>query len=118
MARRNGVVVRGAGRRVSDLNVPGAFVSRFDWEDSESWPEALADVDAIYLVKPKTADPAQTVASFLRLAGNIERVVLLSEIDASSRDEATDERKVERVIESSAVSWTILRPNWFMQNFH
>ena len=117
LARRNGVTVRGAGRRVSDLNVPGAFVSRFDWEDSESWPEALADVDAIYLVKPKTADPAQTVASFLRLAGNIERVVLLSEIDASSRDEATDERKVERVVESSAISWTILRPNWFMQNF-
>jgi len=117
LARRNGVAVRGAGRRVSDLNVPGAFVSRFDWEDSESWPEALADVDAIYLVKPKTADPAQTVASFLRLAGNIERVVLLSEIDASSRDEATDERKVERVVESSAISWTILRPNWFMQNF-
>jgi uncharacterized protein YbjT (DUF2867 family) len=43
--------------------------------------------------------------------------VLLSEIDAQTRDEATDERKVERVIESLPIAWTILRPNWFMQNF-
>jgi uncharacterized protein YbjT (DUF2867 family) len=102
---------------VADLNFPGVTVSRFDWEDSVSWPGALAGVEAVYLVKPKTADPAGTVASFLRSAGGIQRVVLLSEIDASNRDEATDERKVERVIESSPFSWTILRPNWFMQNF-
>ncbi len=109
--------MRGAGRYVADLDFSGVIVSRFDWEDSASWPGALAGIGAIYLVKPKTADPAGTVASFLRLAGSIERVVLLSEIDASNRDEATDERKVERVIESSAIAWTILRPNWFMQNF-
>ncbi|XSC47827.1 NmrA family NAD(P)-binding protein [Bradyrhizobium sp. RDT10] len=117
LMRRNGVAVRGAGRNVADLNFPGVVVSHFDWEDSASWPGALAGVEAIYLVKPKTADPAGTVASILRLAVSIERVVLLSEVDASNRDEATDERKVERVIESSPIAWTILRPNWFMQNF-
>ena len=114
---RKGAAVRGAGRNVADLNVPGVAVSRFDWEEPISWPGALVGVEAIYLVKPKTADPAGTVASFLRLARSIERVVLLSEIDASNRDEATNERKVEKVIESSPVAWTILRPNWFMQNF-
>jgi uncharacterized protein YbjT (DUF2867 family) len=117
LLRRKGVAVRGAGRNVADLNFPGVTVSRFDWEDSASWPGALAGVDSIYLVKPKTADPAGTVASFLRLAGSPERVVLLSEIDAGNRDEATDERKVERAVESSPFAWTILRPNWFIQNF-
>jgi len=117
LMRRNGVAVRGVGRNVASLNFPGVTFRRFDWEDSASWPGALAGVEAIYLVKPKTADPAGTIASFLRLAGNIERVVLLSEIDASNRDEATDERKVERVVETLPIAWTILRPNWFMQNF-
>jgi uncharacterized protein YbjT (DUF2867 family) len=77
----------------------------------------VAGVEAIYLVKPKTSDPAGTVAAFLRSAGNVERIVLLSEIDAGNRDEATDERKVERVIEALPLAWTILRPNWFMQNY-
>jgi uncharacterized protein YbjT (DUF2867 family) len=117
LVRRKGVAVRGAGRNVADLNIRGVIVSRFDWGDPASWPEILAGVEAIYLVKPKMADPAGTVASFLQLAGNIERVVLLSEIDAGNRDDAADERKVEKVIESLPVAWTILRPNWFIQNF-
>jgi uncharacterized protein YbjT (DUF2867 family) len=117
LLRGKGVAVRGAGRNVADLNIPGVMGTRFDWADSTSWPATLAGVDAIYLVKPKTADPAGTVASFLRLAGSIERVVLLSEIDTSSRDAAAQERKVEKVIESLPIAWTILRPNWFVQNF-
>jgi uncharacterized protein YbjT (DUF2867 family) len=115
LTRLGRVAVRGAGR--AELNVPGVIFSHFDWDEPASWSKALDGTEAIYLVKPKTADPAGTVASFLQLAGNIERLVLLSEIDAGNRNEATDERKVERVIESSPIAWTILRPNWFMQNF-
>lgn len=117
LQQREDIAVRGAGRTLTNLNFNGVSVSRFDWEDPASWSAALAGVDSIYLVKPKTTNPAETVASFLRSAGNIERIVLLSEIDAGNRDEATDERKVERVIESLPIAWTILRPNWFMQNF-
>ena len=117
LMQRKEITVRGAGRNVAELKLPGITACRFDWEDSASWPSALAGVEAIYLVKPKTADPAATVASFLQLADSLERVVLLSEIDAGSRDESTDERKVERVIEALPPAWTILRPNWFMQNY-
>jgi uncharacterized protein YbjT (DUF2867 family) len=117
LLRRKGVAVRAAGRNAATLEIPGVSPVRFDWEDAASWPAALDGVEAIYLVKPKTADPAATVASFLRLAGHIERVVLLSEIDAGNRDEAATERKVEKVVESLPFAWTILRPNWFIQNF-
>lgn len=92
-------------------------VSHFDWEDPSSWSEAISGIDSIYLVKPKTADPSHTVASFLKGAKSLERLVLLSEIDTENREETTDERRVERVIEASPYAWTILRPNWFMQNF-
>jgi uncharacterized protein YbjT (DUF2867 family) len=117
LVRHKGVAVRGGGRNVADLKFSGVTVSHFDWEDPASWPGALAGAEAIYLVKPKTADPAGTVAKFLQLARSIERVVLLSEIDAGHQEESTNERKVERVIESCPIAWTILRPNWFMQNF-
>ena len=65
----------------------------------------------------RTLTPQEPSLSFLRSAESIQRVVLLSEIDAGNLDEATDERKVEKALESSRTAWTILRPNWFMQNF-
>jgi uncharacterized protein YbjT (DUF2867 family) len=73
----------------------------------------------MYLLRPfrKLADPAGTIASLLQSAAQLERVVLLSEIDAEHRSEDTEERRVEDVVRSSRVDWTILRPNWFMQNF-
>lgn len=117
LARRKGITVRGAGRNSAGLDADGITTAHFDWEDHGTWPGAVAGVTAIYLVKPKTADPAKTVSAFLNAAKPIERIVLLSEIDAGSRDETADERKVERIIEALPTAWTILRPNWFMQNF-
>ena len=117
LARQQWVQVRGAGRNVTNLTLPGAHAVHFDWEDPASWNTALNGVSAIYLVKPKTPDPASTVTSFLQLAGEAKRVVLLSEIGCESRDDSTDERRVEKAVEATSLDWTILRPNWFMQNF-
>lgn len=117
LSQQQGLAVRGAGRNIASLDAPGITGVRFDWDDPQTWPAAVAGVTAIYLVKPKTADPARSVAHFLKSAKPVERIVLLSEIDAGHRDEAADERKVERLIEALPTQWTILRPNWFMQNF-
>lgn len=117
LARQSGIEVRGAGRNVTELTLPGVRAVHFDWENPASWLDVLNGVSAIYLVKPKTPDPASTVMSFLRLAGEAKQIVLLSEIGCESRDDSTDERKVEKAIEAMASDWTILRPNWFMQNF-
>ena len=117
LARQSGIEVRGAGRNVTDSILPNVRAVRFDWEDQASWPDVLNGVSAIYLVKPKTPDPASTVKSFLQLAGDVKQVVLLSEIGCEIRDDSTDERKVEKAVEAMSLDWTILRPNWFMQNF-
>ncbi|MGB9143523.1 MAG: NAD(P)H-binding protein [Aestuariivirga sp.] len=117
LSRQPGIEVRGAGRDVTDLTLPGVRVIRFDWADQASWLGVLNGVSAIYLVKPKTPDPASTVKSFLQLAGEVKQIVLLSEIGCESRDDSTDERKVEKAVEAMPFDWTILRPNWFMQNF-
>lgn len=117
LSRQPGIEVRGAGRNVTDSILPNVRAVGFDWEDQKSWPSVLDGVSAIYLVKPKTSDPASTVKSFLRIARKVKQVVLLSEIGCESRDDSTDERKVEKAVEAMPFDWTILRPNWFMQNF-
>lgn len=109
--------VRGAGRNLKSTSLPHVQAVHFEWEDQTSWPSALNGVSAIFLVKPKTSAPASTVKSFLKLAGEVKKVVLLSEIGCETRDDSTDERKVEKTVEAMSSAWTILRPNWFMQNF-
>lgn len=110
--RRNAdVVVRGTSRTPR-----GDTLVRLDWDDPATWPPALAGADAIYLLRP-AIDAAGTIGAFLASAAQARRVVLLSEIDAGSRGEATWERQAEAAVEDSTLEWTILRPNWFMQNF-
>jgi uncharacterized protein YbjT (DUF2867 family) len=117
LLRRKEAAVRGAARNLDGRAIPGVALSRFDWQDAASWPAALTGIDALYLIRPKTADPAGTIQELLRSAESLRRVVLLSEIDCENRPKDTDERKAEAAVMSSSVSWTILRPNWFMQNF-
>ena len=117
LLKRRGAVVRGATRNHDGAAIPGVALSRFDWQDPASWSTALAGIDALYLIRPKTADPAGTIQALLRSADSLRRVVLLSEIEAENRPEGTDERKAERAVMSAPIAWTILRPNWFMQNF-
>ena len=43
--------------------------------------------------------------------------MLLSEIAAQYQSDDAEELRVERAVEAGKQPWTILRPNWFMQNF-
>jgi uncharacterized protein YbjT (DUF2867 family) len=117
LRRGENVVVRGATRKPEGRNIPGLHLIRFDWGDAASWSAALQGVDALYLLRPKTDDPADSIGALLGSARGLRRVVFLSEIDCENRGKDTDERKAEAAVMSSTVSWTILRPNWFMQNF-
>lgn len=102
---RDGVRVRGAGRLLGE-NAPLLGVDEavaFDWNDKATWTDAVRGVEAIYLVKPRTADPAATVSSFLSILRGT-RVVLLSEVGAERRDDSAAERAVEKVVEESGLS--------------
>jgi uncharacterized protein YbjT (DUF2867 family) len=117
LSSRSDVHVRVASRHPIPASRANVLAVRFDWDDEATWPAAIADANAVYLVKPKTADPARTVAAFLAYCRDVDRLVLLSEIAADKQDATADELRVEKVVEDSPCSWTILRPNWFMQNF-
>ncbi|KFD21759.1 NmrA family NAD(P)-binding protein [Yokenella regensburgei] len=113
------------GRRVVEGLQQSGFAVRpghrgaaipFDWEDSASWPAALAGVKKVYLsYQPDLAVPGAvaTVEAFCRQAvnGGVEKIVLLS---GRGEEEA---QQAEQVVQQSGADWTVLRASWFMQNF-
>jgi uncharacterized protein YbjT (DUF2867 family) len=87
----------------------------FDWRDDTTWPGALRDVDAAYLVYyPDLSFPgaADTIRAFSRVAAasGVRRLVLLS----GREDEAGPS---EQAVADAGVEWTVLRASWFAQNF-
>lgn len=47
----------------------------------------------------------------------LKKVVLMSAMGANADDNAPL-RKAELALERSGLAWNVIRPNWFMQNFH
>lgn len=88
----------------------------FDWEEPETWPAALADMEAVYVTYyPDLAFPGvpELLAAFgarAREAG-VRKLVLLS-----GRGEEGAVAS-ERAIQDAGLAWTVLRCNWFNQNF-
>lgn len=86
----------------------------------EGLPAALAGVDQLFLMAPpgfanqhELLIPAIDAA---RAAG-VRKVLLLSAMGANA-DDSIPLRRAELHLERSGLTWNVIRPNWFMQNFH
>lgn len=88
---------------------------RFDWQDAENWRDAVAGVDAIYLMRPDLEDAEELTAGLIRLSPN-SHVVLLSEQSAEKDTDDSWIRRVEQAVVTNAARWTNLRPSWFHQD--
>ncbi len=111
-----GVQVRAASRSPQD----GQLL--FDWARPESFAEALNGVNSVYLITPAMVeDPTDMIEPFLEEArgAGVGRIVLLSSlgVEFPNEDGTSGRHKVERLLQRSGISWTILRPGGFMQNF-
>ncbi len=108
-------------RRLQALGHATRAVSRstspaFDWEDQDTWRDAMAGTRAAYITfHPDLAIPTaeQTIKDFVALAAELglEHLVLLS---GRGEDGA---RRAERALETGGLDWNIVRASWFMQNF-
>lgn len=122
------IVVLGAtgstGRRVTSLlrdrghparPASRTSATRFDWDAPDTWEEAVTGASALYLMAPEgvPVDPAFVA---LAVASGVRRIVLLS---GSGVEEMDDQRLLgaEQTVRESGAAWTVLRPNWFDQNF-
>jgi uncharacterized protein YbjT (DUF2867 family) len=104
--RAAGFVVRAASRRGE---VP------FDWSDQATWEPAVTGAARMYLMAPHELpiDP-----SFVRCAveQGVRHIVLLS---SRGIEAMGDERLMaaEKTVRESGAAFTIVRPDWFNQNF-
>jgi uncharacterized protein YbjT (DUF2867 family) len=108
-----GVGVRTAARQGAEVH--------FDWDDPTTHRLAVQGVDRVYLVAPvMRTDFADQVATFLDLAEavGVRHVTYLSAYGIDQAPPQVAARAVELdLIGRGAVTHSILRPAWFMQNF-
>jgi uncharacterized protein YbjT (DUF2867 family) len=101
---------------------PNGADVRFDWDDPATHSPALADVDRVYLVAPVLrTDFAGQVSAFLNLAeaAGVRHVTYIS---AFGIDQVPPQWVAHRAVEldlmgRGAITHSILRPAWFMQDF-
>jgi uncharacterized protein YbjT (DUF2867 family) len=108
-----GLNVRTAARHGADVH--------FDWDDPTTHRPALQRIDRLYLVAPvMRIDFADQVATFIDLAetAGVRHVTYLSAYGIDQAPPQVALRAVELdLIDRGAITHSILRPAWFMQNF-
>ncbi|TFV62466.1 UNVERIFIED_ORG: NmrA family transcriptional regulator [Bacillus sp. AZ43] len=106
LLRAQGIPTRPVGRRTDPP---------FDWTDPGTWDDVLAGVQRAYLLLP---DDVALPDGFLEraAAAGVRRVVLHS-------DRAVEVMGVARLqgaesaVRASGLEWTVVRPDWFAQDF-
>ncbi|GAA0473259.1 NmrA family transcriptional regulator [Actinoplanes capillaceus] len=88
---------------------------RFDWDDPGTWAAALSGVPVMFVLLPdRFGMPKAFLPAALR--AGVRRVVLHSDrgLDIMRLDHL---HEAERDVRESGCSWTIVRPDWFHQDF-
>ena len=107
--------VRAAGRQA---NGPGQVA--VDLAAGTGLDAAFDGVQRAFLMAPPgyaQQDRLLKPAIDAAVRAGVRHAVLLSAMGANA-DPAAPMRQAELHLEQSGLSWNILRPNWFMQNFH
>ncbi len=93
---------------------------QFEFDEPAIYSAALQGIDRVFLqTKTANAVPQETLNPFIdqAKASGVHHIVLMT---ARGVEQAEDAglRKVEKHVMASGAPYTILRPNWFMQNFY
>ncbi len=115
----SGQTVKAATRNPNRDLGSGVEPVLYDFDDPRTFDGALKDVDRVFYLS-RAADPlAAAVAKplFKKAAAlGVKHIVNMSALGVEA-DDRISLRQVELLIEQSGIHFTILRPNWFMQNF-
>lgn len=92
---------------------------RFDFADSDTYEDALAGCDALFLLRPpQLADVKKYFKPLIEVAvaANVKHIVFLS-VQGAPKNPIIPHHKIEKLIVRSGIPYTFLRPAYFMQNF-
>ena len=119
--RRLAPLLRAAGADVRTAARHGADVA-FDWHDPATHDAALAGVGLAYVVPPANRlDYAPLVAAFVdrAQAAGVHHVTYLSARGVDQAPAEAPPRAVELDLAARpGLTHSLLRPGWFLQNFH
>jgi len=112
-----GVWVKAASRKGTE--VPGAQPTIFDLEKSATFETALSDVERVFLLIPGEAliKADEVVPKFVTSLkdGRVRKIVCMTGITSDRADSPM--KNIEIAVKDSGIPYTLLRPNWFNQNF-
>jgi uncharacterized protein YbjT (DUF2867 family) len=100
---------------------PGIEIMTGDFQDEASVRKAMTGVERALLVTGNGPDQASNERSFATIAADsgVDHLVKVSSLEASAEATTvlpTMHYASEQFIESRGLTWTFLRPNFFMQN--
>jgi uncharacterized protein YbjT (DUF2867 family) len=111
--------VRAVSRHPQAITEAAVETAVFDWQQPECYESVLTGIDRVYLIAPEGMPGMPALArQFVSqaVAAGTRHIVMLSAMGVEHREDLPL-RQVERSVMALAPVWTILRPNWFMQNF-
>lgn len=114
-----GFNVRAASRHPQQAASPAVQAIHFDYTDPATHRPALEGVDGVLLIAPPldVDSPAKLIPVIDRARElGIGRIVLNSALGVDA-DENAPLRRIERHLAASGIAHTVLRPNFFMENF-
>jgi len=117
-----GEQVRAATRKPATLT-PSANIEPtfFDYTDPSTFESALAGVSRIFLMEPQPpldGTPQQFMIPLVEAAANNKCKIVLMSSASAEFDDTEPLQQVEAAIKATGRPFVILRPNWFMDNFH
>ena len=117
---RGTATVIAAGTHPEAMQMPeGVEIRKIDYVQPETVEAALKDVDGLFLVAPPLDPEAPAklnpVIDRAKTAG-VRHIVFNSALGVD-QNEAAPLRVIEKYLMASGLAYTILRPNFFMENF-
>jgi uncharacterized protein YbjT (DUF2867 family) len=108
--------------RVDKIEVAGFEQTDLDFMKPETIEAALNDVEKAFLVVPFRENMADMMKNFIDVAKrkDLKHIVLLSLLGADKPDASSIlkmHKQCEDIVVSSGIPVTMLRANWFMQDF-
>ncbi len=118
--RGRGITVKAASTDPRKVTVSaGVEPVKLVYQDTSTFQDALSGVDTLFLIAlpmdPDAPAKLRPIIDMARASG-VEHIVFNSALGADQNEQAPL-RVIERHLMASGVNYTILRPNFFMQNF-
>jgi len=109
-------------RKAKAISVANIEVAQLDFEKPATYSSALEGVEKVFFILPVIPNQVEITRDFAKVAKEkgVKKIILLSGLGAdvkSSSDILRWHGEKEKVIRKSGISYTILRPGNFMQNY-